>query len=75
MLEFLKKLMETLIAKNKVIAVGTTSVRTIESLYWIFVYLDSSKKPSDLFFSEISNNMQFIQKQNKSKVTLVSKYS
>jgi S-adenosylmethionine:tRNA ribosyltransferase-isomerase len=33
--EFLKKLMETVIAKNKVIAVGTTSVRTIESLYWI----------------------------------------
>ncbi|MEI6522060.1 MAG: S-adenosylmethionine:tRNA ribosyltransferase-isomerase [Bacteroidota bacterium] len=33
--EFLKKLMETVIAKNKVIAVGTTSVRTIESIYWI----------------------------------------
>jgi S-adenosylmethionine:tRNA ribosyltransferase-isomerase len=33
--EFLKQLMETLKAKNMVIAVGTTSVRTIESLYWI----------------------------------------
>lgn len=33
--EFLKKLMQTLITQNKVIAVGTTSVRTIESLYWI----------------------------------------
>lgn len=33
--EFVKQLMETLIAKNMVIAVGTTSVRTIESLYWI----------------------------------------
>ncbi|MFN5628082.1 MAG: S-adenosylmethionine:tRNA ribosyltransferase-isomerase [Bacteroidota bacterium] len=33
--EFLKQLMETLKVKNMVIAVGTTSVRTIESLYWI----------------------------------------
>jgi len=33
--EFIKTLVQTLTNNNKVIAVGTTSVRTIESLYWI----------------------------------------
>jgi S-adenosylmethionine:tRNA ribosyltransferase-isomerase len=33
--DFIKDLLESIQNKNKIIAVGTTSVRTLESLYWI----------------------------------------
>lgn len=46
-LHVLKKLHETLSQKNKIIAVGTTSTRTLESIYWHGVKLiNNQQSPS-----------------------------
>ena len=48
MLDYLIKTTKDVNIKNPVIAVGTTSLRTIESLYWLGVKLISLKKEQPL---------------------------
>lgn len=39
-------------SNRKIIAVGTTSVRTLESLYWMGVQLLNNRIPTDDFYVE-----------------------
>jgi len=59
-----KKTIENLIKANKIVAVGTTSVRTIESIYWLGVKLLTNKS----FESHISQWEAYQLENNISKI-------
>jgi S-adenosylmethionine:tRNA ribosyltransferase-isomerase len=49
----IEKLLHTLNAKHPITAVGTTSVRTLESIYWLGIQLINGKQPdSDFYISQ-----------------------
>jgi S-adenosylmethionine:tRNA ribosyltransferase-isomerase len=46
-ISMVRALLEQIVAGKPVVAVGTTSVRTLESLYWIGLKCFNGKQPSD----------------------------